>query len=179
MIEAEAAERFLAGPWSADADRVSRQALLESLAEERAGAGTVLLAQGHPNDHLSFLIGGSAVIERARGGGRAEAIATLHAPTIFGTTSFFRPDPPTFRVRAAADVWLLTLYHEAHDRLRRDHPRAAEALATAVVVVLSERLDELDRLFSDYMARHPADPSKVSEWAGFRARLFEAPADGP
>ena len=147
--------------------------MLEALAEERARAGSVLLAQGQPNDHLSFLIEGTAAIERKRTDGRSETLATLPAPSVFGTTSFFCPDPPTFNVRAATDVWLLTLYHPAHDRLRRDHPAAACALALAAVRVLSERFNELDRAFSAYMARHP----EFTEWAGFRARLFQEPSD--
>jgi hypothetical protein len=98
----------------------------------------------------------------------------LHAPSVFGTTSFFTPEAPTVSVRAATEVWLLTLYHPAHDRLRRDDPQAAEALAVATIRVLSERFNQLDRLFSDYMFAHPDHP-KTTEWAGFRARLFEEP----
>ena len=45
--------------------------------------------------------------------------------------------------------------------------------APDAVRTLSERFDELDHAFSAYMARHP----EFTEWAGFRARLFEEPAD--
>jgi CRP-like cAMP-binding protein len=175
MVQAEAAERFLSTPLLGDVDPASRRALLEALVEDRAPAGSLLLAQGQPNDHLSFLIGGSATIERTPPDGATEVLATLHAPSVFGTTSFFSASAPTFSVRAATEVWLLTVYHPAHARLRRDNPRAAEALAVAAVRVLSERFDELDRMFSDYMRRHP--DAKSTEWAGFRARLFEEPAD--
>lgn len=178
MVQAEAAERFLSAPLLSDVDPKARRAVLEALVEERVPAGTVLLAQGQPNDHLTFLIEGSASIERARpGGGAPEVLATLNAPSVFGTTSFFSPNAPTFTVRATTPVWLLTLYHPAHQRLRRDDPRAAEALAVAAVRVLSERFNELDRLFSDYVHRHPDHPPRVDEWAGFRARLFEEQAD--
>lgn len=177
MVQAEAAERFLSAPLFGKVDPGLRRAVLDAMVEDRSPAGTVLLTQGQPNDHLSFLIGGSAVIERARPDGTVEALATLHAPSVFGTTSFFSPDAPTFNVRASTEVWLLTLYHTAHDRLRRENPRAAEALAVTAVNVLSERFNELDRLFSDYVHRHPDDPPRVDEWAGFRARLFEESAD--
>src|SRR4051794_3878254 len=109
MVEPGAAERFLAAPMLAEVDPKSLRSVLEVLAEERARAGSVLLAQGQPNDHLSFLIEGTASIERKRTDGRSETLATLAAPSVFGTTSFFCPDPPTFNVRAATDVWLLTL----------------------------------------------------------------------
>lgn len=174
MIDAEAANRFMEAPWLAEVDREPKLALLAALAEERAGAGTILLAQGQPNDHLSFLIDGSVDLERTFGNGRKELITTLTAPAVFGTTSFFQPKPPTVTARAKTDVWMLTLHHPAHDALRRNSPRAAEALALAVVRTLSERFDLIDKLFTDYTASHPDAPANTaSEWSRFRARLFE------
>ncbi len=95
-------------------------------------------------------------------------------PAVFGTTSFFQPKPPTVTARALTDVWMLTLHHPTHDRLRRENPRAAEELALAVVRTLSERFDLLDKLFTDYIAHHPDAPGNTaSEWSRFRASLFE------
>ena len=173
MVHAEAAERFLSAPLLAEVDPGARRAVLEALVEERVPAGSILLVQGQTNDHLSFLIEGTAAIERKRPEGRIEPLATLAAPSVFGTSTFFCPDPPTFGVRAVTDVWLLTLFHPAHDRLTRENPAAAGALAVSAVRVLSQRFNELDRMFSDYMARHP----EFTEWAGFRARLFEESSD--
>ena len=65
--------------------------------------------------------------------------------------------------------------HPAHERLRRTNPRAAEALALAVVRVLAERFDLLDKRVSDGLVQHADDQPKVTEWSGFRARLFEEP----
>jgi CRP-like cAMP-binding protein len=172
MVQTEAAERFLSVPWLADIEPVCRRGILEALVEDRASRGAVLLTQRQPNDHLTFLIGGSATVERTRADGRIETLATLQAPSVFGTLSFFTPEAPTFSVRAANEVWMLTLYHPAHDRLRRESPQAAEALAVAVLRVLSERFNQLDKMFSDYMTAHPEN-GKITEWAGFRARLFE------
>jgi len=147
---------------------------LNALAEERAAAGTALLSQGQPNDHLTFLIEGSVELGRTFGNGRKDIITTLTAPAVFGTTSFFQPTPPTVTARAKTDVWMLTLYHPAHDALRRDHPRAAEALALAVVRTLSERFDLIDKLFTQYITHHPDLPAATaSEWSRFRTRLFE------
>lgn len=176
MVPTEVVERFLNAPMLAEVDDGSRRALLDALVEARAPAGAVLLEQGHPNDHLSFLIAGTATIERAVPGRHREVLAHLTAPAVFGTTSFFRPTPPTVTVRATSDVVLLTLSHPAHDRLRRTHPRAAEALALAVVRALSERFDLLDQRVSDYLAEHHDDRPKLTEWAKFRARLFEEPS---
>ena len=174
MINADAAERFMAAPWLESTDRESKEQLLRSLAEERAPKGTILLAQGQPNDHLAFLIEGTAELVRRSDESRSDPITELAAPAVFGTTSFFRPNPPPVTVRATSDVWLLTLYHPAYETLRRDHPRAAEALAVAVLRAVSERFDLLDKLFADHIRKHPNAPAEdVSEWARFRSRLFE------
>jgi CRP-like cAMP-binding protein len=174
MINDEAAMRFMTAPWLTEVDRETKLALLNALSEERAKAGTVLLAQGQPNDHLTFLIDGIVDLERIFSNGRQEIVTTLTAPAVFGTTSFFQPKPPTVTARARTGVWMLTLHHPAHDALRRTNPRAAEALAVAVVRTISERFDLIDKLFSDYTMQHP-DPANAtaSEWSRFRARLFE------
>ena len=173
MIDPEASKKFMAAPWLGEVDPESKRAILEALVESRASKDAILLEQDQPNDHLSFLIEGSARIERTFSNGRREIITTIAAPSVFGTTSFFRPEPPAVAVRATSDVWVLSLYHPAHEALRVANPRAAEALALAVLRALSERFDLMDRLFSEYMARHPDESSRMSEWAGFRARLFD------
>jgi len=173
MLDPEATERFMAAPWLAEVDRETKSAILSTLVEARAPTGATLLAQGQPNDHLSFLIEGTVSIERIHGSGRREIITVLTAPAVFGTTSFFQPKPPTVTVRATSDVWILSLYHPAHEALRTADPRAAEALALAVLRVLSERFDLIDKLFSDFTSQHSDEPARMSEWAGFRARLFE------
>jgi CRP-like cAMP-binding protein len=175
MIDTEASERFMAAPWLGEIDAETKRSILNALVEARAPAGVTLLAQDQPNDHLSFLIGGTASIERVAGNGRREAITMLAAPAVFGSTSFFRPQPPSVSVRATSEVWMLSLYHPAHEALRAADPRAAEALALAVLRALSERFDMLDKFIVDYVARHPGEPEKTSEWAGFRSRLFEEP----
>lgn len=173
MVKADAIERFLDAPLLVDVDVESRRAVLTAMIESRAPAGAVLLGQGQPNDHLSFLVEGTATIERTLPGNRKEVLAHIAAPAVFGTTSFFRPGPPTVTVRATSDVCILSLDHPAHEELRRENPRAAEALALAAVRTLAERFDLLDKRVSDSLAQHAADHPKVTEWSGFRARLFE------
>ena len=129
MVSREAAERFLSAPYLNDTDSATRQAVLHVLMERREQAGTVLLEYGQPNDHILFLIDGSARVVRPYPEGREEDVATLTAPAVFGESSFFRPLLPIVSVRAFTDVWLLTLDHEAHALLRRFEPRAAEQLA--------------------------------------------------
>jgi len=174
MVTPAAAERFLAAPLLAEADPASRRAVLDVLIEAHASAGITLLEQGQPNDHISFLIEGSVTILRTYTDGRVETVATLLAPSVFGETSFFRATAPIVSVRANSPVWLLTLDHPSYDRLRRDNLPAAEQLALAAVRVLAERFDMLDKRISDYMAQHPDGHPRATEWANFRARLFES-----
>jgi CRP-like cAMP-binding protein len=173
MSEMSAIERFMAATWFVDIDSSTRKVILDSLVEARASSGGLLLEQGQPNDHLTFLIEGSAEIVRKFPDGRREKITELTAPAMFGTTSFFQPQPPTVSVRATTDVRMLTLYHPAHEQLRKRDPAAAEALALTVVRVLSERFDLIEKRFSEYVASPPNPGDHVSEWASFRARLFD------
>jgi CRP/FNR family transcriptional regulator, cyclic AMP receptor protein len=175
MIDAEATKRFMAAPWLVEVDPEVKMAISSALIEARAPAGATLLEQGQPNDHLTFLIEGTAELVRIQASGRREVITHLTAPAMFGTTSFFQPKAPTVRVQATSEVWMLSLYHPAHDALRAANPRAAEALALAVVRALSERFDLIDKLFTEFTARHSDAPPRKSEWAGFRSRLFEEP----
>src|SRR3954470_15517758 len=99
MVSPAAAERFLVSPWITGMDSASLQAVLNVLVESRAPAGTVLLAQGQPNDHIAFLIEGTVVVSRVTEVGRTETLTTLSAPSLFGLSSFFRPQPPGFTVR--------------------------------------------------------------------------------
>jgi CRP-like cAMP-binding protein len=175
MVAGDIAERFLSAPLWGDTDPELRRVVFEAMDEGRAAAGSLLLQQGRPNDRLSFLVEGSAEIERVFPGRPKEVLATLTAPAAFGTTSFFGPNPPAVTIRATSDVRFLTLSHPQHEQLRRANSRAAEALALGILRIVSERFDILDRRVSDYLAQHPVDPPKVNEWAGFRARLFEEP----
>ncbi|HEY2158906.1 MAG TPA: cyclic nucleotide-binding domain-containing protein [Isosphaeraceae bacterium] len=174
MALSAAAERFLSGPLLAEVDADARLALFRALKQDHARAGARLIEEGRPNDRLWFIVEGTAAVVR-RVDGTDQAIARIEAPGIFGATTFFRPTPPTASIRATSDVSLLTLDHAAHDRLRRDEPRAAEALALATVRALAERFDLLDGRFTEFLLSNPDDHPRGNEWSTFRARLFEEP----
>jgi len=157
-------------------DEGLRRAIFRRLVPGQAPAGTPLLSQGKSNERLWFVIEGSVTIERKHPDGRVESLAELKGPAIFGTTTFFRSTSPSASILAATDLKVWTLDHAGHEALRRDEPQAAEALALAVVRVLSERFDMLDVRIAELMAEHGDDHPRMTELATFRARLFEEPA---
>ena len=69
MIDIQASEQFMAAPWLGEIDTESKRAILTALVE-RGAFGCDFAAQDQPNDHLSFLIGGTA-LDRACAGQRS------------------------------------------------------------------------------------------------------------
>ncbi len=171
----DASAWMLTSPLLAGIDDEHRLAIFRCLEMTSAPAGSTLLEQGRPNDRLWFVLDGSVAIERTMPGGRSEILARLTGPAIYGTTTFFRGSALSATIRASTPLTLGTLDHRAHDRLRLEDPRAAEALALSVVRVLSERFDLLDDRLAELMAEHDQDHPRATEWANFRARLFEEP----
>ena len=167
--------QFLESPLLVGVDESSRRAIFRALVEGEVPAGFALLEQGRPNDRLWFVIGGEVAIERVGAKGRVEMLAVLSGPAIYGTTTFFRGTALSATIRARSALTVGTLDHRAHDRLRLDDPRAAENLALSVVRVLSERFDLLDARLAEILADHAGDAPRATEWANFRARLFEEP----
>jgi CRP/FNR family transcriptional regulator, cyclic AMP receptor protein len=176
MLAKDVAGQFLESPLLHGVDDESRRAIFRKLVVGRVLRSTPLLSQGIPNDRLWFVVEGSVAIERRRSDGQVDVLTTLNGPAIFGTTTFFRSSAPSASIRASTDLTLWTLDREGHEALRREDPRAAEALALAVVRVLSERFDLLDVRIGELMAEHGDDHPRVTELATFRTRLFEEPA---
>jgi len=172
-IATDPSKQFLASPLLTGADEEARRAIFHFLVENAAQAGTPLLIQGKPNDKLWFVLGGSTAIERKQPDGRVDVLASFTGPAIYGTTTFFRSSAPSVTIRAASDLTVWTLDHRSHGQLRRENPRAAEALSLEVVRVLSERFDQLDARLAEIMAGHDDDHPRANEWASFRSRLFE------
>ena len=167
---------FLDASWLAGVDATTRMTIWKALDERILPPGGPLFEQGQPNHQLWFVAEGAVAIERSRGGSRPEVIAELDGPALYGTTTFFRNSLPTMTIRARTDVRGWTLDRPSYDRLRAEHPEAAEALALTVVRVLAERFDQLDRRLSSLMADHDDAHPRKTEWANFRSRLFDEPA---
>lgn len=179
MVSNTAAERFLHAPWLSGLDASSRQALVKVLGEGQAGPGAVLLGENQLNDRITFLTEGTVEVVRDYPDHGEEIVATLHAPSVFGETSFFRGSSSVVTVRTTTPVSYLTLDRQAHELLRQDDPRAAEQLSLAFVRVLADRFDMLDLRVSEFLAQSGDDPDgstnspRRDEWLAFRSRLFE------
>lgn len=176
IVKDEAARRWLESPLLVGVEDRCRLAVSRHLVGERVEPGFVLLRQGVPNGRLWFVVDGGVAIERERPHGKVDLLATMTGPALFGTTTFFRSSAPSMTIRSTSALTLWTLDHEGFEALRRDDPRAAEALALAVVRVLSERFDMLDQKIGELMAEHAHDLPKATELAEFRSRLFDDPA---
>jgi len=172
-IATDQSEQFLAAPLLSGADDGVRLVIFHFLVETSVPAGAPLLIQGKPNDKLWFVPGGTVAIERKQPDGRIDVLANFSGPAMYGTTTFFRSSASSATVRATSNLTVWTLDHRSHIQLRREHPRAAEALALEVVRVLSERFDQLDARLAEMMAGHDDGQPRANEWASFRTRLFE------
>ena len=177
-ITATAKEEFLAAPWLKELGESPRAAVLRELKEARVPAKTDLLIQGVQNDNLIFLVGGTVDVLWDCVGGEQQLVTSLEAPAVFGVPSFFRPISPSVTVRARTEARILTLDHASHERIRRQCPEAAEVLALAAIRVLADRFDLLDGRLCELMAQEAKrtsskSTSAASEWAKFRAQLFE------
>ncbi len=176
LLTTDKAAQFLASPLLSGMEDDARLEVFERLAETSIDAGTPLLFQGRPNDRLWFVLEGSVAIERKQADGSTDLLASMTAPAIFGTTTFFRSTTPTASIRATSKLTLWTLDRQGHEALRLNQPRAAESLALTILRVLSERFDTLDQRITELMAEHGEDHPRANEWANFRSRLFEDPA---
>ena len=174
MIDAEATERFMAAPWLADVDPDAKKAIFEALVEARAPAGATLLEQDQPNDHLSLP-------DRRQGRDPAD----VRGPPARGD----HHDRGPVRIRHHLVLPARSALGRGPGDVRRmdalalsSRPRGTSAEGPAggrgpgrrdPPLQLSERFDLMDHLLSDYISRHGGESSRTSEWAGFRARLFD------
>jgi CRP-like cAMP-binding protein len=152
----------------------AREAIRAVLREETAEAGAVLLTEGASNDRLGFLAEGSLRLTRSYPGHPDEEVVRLDAPATFGETSFFRGKASLVTARAQTASRFFALDRDAYDGLRRSDPVAAEELARAMLCLLAERFDLLDRRVSEFLAENGNGEKarKASEWSAFRTRLF-------
>ena len=172
QLQANRMDRFMATTLLASLDDDIRQTVAEQLREAAVEPGTPIIRQGLKNDRLWFVQEGSVMVERSDREGRSTVLSTLQAPALFGTTTFFHNSPSNLTLRASTTLTTWSLDTQGYENLRRDDPRAAEALALEVLRVVSERFDMIhDRLIQTIGDESP----RLNEWGKFRTRLFSDP----
>ncbi len=173
MIDPEATQRFMAAPWLGEVAPDDKRAILASLVEGRAPARAILLEQDQPNDHLSFLIAGTAQIERTfengstRGDHHDHGAVGLRHDVVLPARAAVGGRPRHVRCLGALAVSPGTRGAAARESPGRRGPGRGDPPR------LSERFDLMDRLLSEYFTRHRDETSRTSEWSSFRARLFD------
>jgi sigma-B regulation protein RsbU (phosphoserine phosphatase) len=113
--------------------------LAETLRQEEVPAGTILLREGHADDHFLMLLAGEVEIIKALGTADERQMATRRAGALLGEMSLFTQDGcHTASVRALTPLRCVRITRTQLDALLHRQP----ALAYALVRVLSRRLEE-------------------------------------
>lgn len=185
IMVVEAERRFLEADWLEGVDLDLRRVLFDHLREDHVSAGTVVICQGQPNDLLSFVLEGRFLVWRDHGSGVSDVTTAAHihsdpaqlvfdAPAVFGETSFYTGQPAIVSVRAETDLWRLVMDRQAHEQLRSDHPRAAEALAFSSARTLSHQFADIENQLDRFLGlTYMSSPRKSeTEWSRFRKQLF-------
>lgn len=148
-----------------------RRELLEVMERESRPAGSTVVEEGKPASSLWVLTRGQCRVTKAGPDGSRALLAELGPGAVIGEMTFFRPARRSATVWCLEQVELLRLTRDAYERLQQTAPATAHAVALAIAVVLSERLQRM----GEWAARlHPDAPkSRHDEWSEFRTRLYD------
>lgn len=148
-----------------------RRELLELMQSESRPTGSTVVEEGKPASSLWVVLRGNCKVTKSVPDGSPALLAELGPGAVIGEMTFFRPAPRSATVRCQSDVELLKLTKEAYAVLERTKPATAHAIATAIAVVLSERLQRM----GEWAARLHTGPSngRHDEWAEFRSKLYD------
>lgn len=112
--------------------------------EERGGrvaapAGTVLMQQGDPADHLLLILEGTADVVVVHDD-HDELVATVGPGETLGETALLSSEPRSATVRTATDAHLIRLTRDDFEHVLATHPETATAVARLVTSRLNARL---------------------------------------
>jgi CRP-like cAMP-binding protein len=137
-------------------ERLAKMSLFEGLSEEilwavsqrlllnHVPAGELVFAEGAPGDALYLVDSGQVEIVSEERKGRA-VLARLGADEFFGEMALLTGKPRSSAARAATHTNLWVLYRSDFDDLVNRYP----AISLALSRVLSQRLADMDRLFTE------------------------------
>jgi CRP-like cAMP-binding protein len=142
--QARAVERLAKMPLFSDLAEDILWAVGERLLLRHVPAGEMVFAEGAPGDAFYLIDSGQVEIVSEAVGGKA-ILALLGPDEFFGEMALLTGKPRSTGAKAATHVNLWVLYRSDFDDLVNRHPSISLALSR----VLSDRLAEMDRRFSE------------------------------
>jgi CRP-like cAMP-binding protein len=139
-----AVERLSAMPLFSDVTDETLWAVAERLLLRHLPAGEFIFAKGDPGDAL-YLVDSGQVEITSDGKSEHSVLARLTADEFFGEAALLTGKPRATAAKAATHTNLWVLYRSDFDDLVNRHPTISLALSR----VLSERLAEMDRRFTE------------------------------
>lgn len=136
-------------------------------------ADDTILVEGRAHQSLWVLVTGRCEVVKCGNGDHQNQLAVLDAGSVFGEMSFFEAAPHSASVHALTDVTTMRLTREAYDRLRSEHPDAADKIACNVVRILAGRLRRMDEWTCE-LVQINGNEKQHKEWQEFRARLYSS-----
>jgi CRP/FNR family cyclic AMP-dependent transcriptional regulator len=115
-------------------------ALWAQLRERRLRKGEVLFRAGDPGEEMFLIRTGSIVVSSPVQGRVEQVLVHLGPGDFFGEMSLFDEAPRSATIQAATDVLLLNMSRQSLLQFIESNPRAAAALLSQMVRVMSSRL---------------------------------------
>lgn len=146
-------------------------AVFRLMQSEDFAAGAEILTEGLTYASLWIIVTGRCEVVKAGNGSKSNRLATLETGSVFGEMSFLETAPHSASVRALSDVSTMRLMKEGFDKLRAEHPWAADKIACNLVLILSQRLRRMDEWTCELVQSNGSE-NQHAEWQEFRAKLY-------
>lgn len=131
------------------ADAVAAR-VLEAATRLELESGAPLCRQGDPSDTLLLVERGRVSVVLNLGSPSPVRLRVMDGQAVLGEMGFYTGSPRSASLVAETPTVVHRLSREAYDRLVRDCPEAALALASLIIRLLAERLGVANRLIAAY-----------------------------
>ena len=115
------------------------------LERKKVDGGQEIYHQGDPADTLDLVAVGRLNIEVAGKDGQRLGVRRMMTHTVVGEMGFFRQAARSASVSSGGPTTLFTLTRANFDRMRRERPDLATAVAEFIVRVLADRIESANR----------------------------------
>jgi CRP-like cAMP-binding protein len=152
-------------------------ALAAVCSEATFADGQIILQEGEQSRTLWILLEGAAQVELSVKAGERQ-IAELHAPSIFGESSFFHAGPHSATVKSTGPTRVLRLDRDRFDELINQRSPAALRVSLKAAEILAARLQQTNRWIEQMLERQ-TDAKVHQAWQSFRQHMghhFSTPA---